>query len=181
MSNMLSAHGLLPLAFCLSLGACASEVTKSAPDKVDVRASAPGAATCLPTTPAQNATGAQATNAVRTRAGLATLRADSRIAEAAARHACDMAERGRMTHQGSQTTGPAQRVKALGFAPRMTAENIAAGPFDLDRVLSEWNRSEGHLSNILIPQMSSFGIGQAIGSDGKTRYWAAVYAAPRGR
>lgn len=148
---------------------------------LDVTISPSGAATCLQTTAAQNASAAQTTNAVRARAGLAPVRPDSRLAQAAAQHACDMAERGRMTHQGSRSSGPAQRVKALGFAPRMTAENIAAGPFDLDRVLAEWNRSDGHLSNILIPQMSEFGIGQAIGADGRTRYWAAVYAASRGR
>ena len=39
-----------------------------------------------------------------------------RLAEAAARHACDMAQRGRMTHIGSATPGPAPRVKAITWS-----------------------------------------------------------------
>ena len=61
----------------------------------------------------------------------------------------------------------------------VTAENIAAGHFDLNRVLHEWNVSTGHHANIVIPQMRHMGIGEAVGADGKTRFWAAVYAAPR--
>lgn len=140
---------------------------------------APGKATCLATTSGQNAAAVASTNRMRSASGLAPVAADSRLAEAAARHACDMAQRGRMTHIGSATPGPAPRVKALGYAPTITAENIAAGHFDLARVLAEWNASSGHLANIVIPQVRHVGIGQAIGADGKTRFWAAVYAAPR--
>ncbi|WP_330450999.1 hypothetical protein FLP41_12330 [Paracoccus marcusii] len=56
------------------------------------------------------------------------MQANDLLARAAARHACDMAQRGRMTHAGSRSSGPSQRVKALGYAPTVTAENIAAGP-----------------------------------------------------
>lgn len=138
-----------------------------------------GQATCLATTPGQNEQGAAATNALRRSAGLPPLRPSQVLAQVAARHACDMAQRGRMTHLGSKTTGPGPRVKAAGYAPSVTAENIAAGPFSQGRVLAEWNGSSGHRANILIPQVRDYGIGQAIGPDGKTRFWAAVYAAPR--
>ena len=47
------------------------------------------------------------------------------------------------------------------------------------RVLAEWNASGGHRANMLIPQVRHYGIGQAIGPDGRTRFWAAVYAAPK--
>ena len=86
-----------------------------------------------------------------------------------------------MAHRGSKTTGPAQRVKALGYPTQITAENIAAGPFSLTRVLGEWNASAGHLENINIPQLRDVGIGRAIGSDGRTVFWSAVYAAPKSR
>lgn len=145
----------------------------------DIQVTQPGTATCITTSAQDSQTGASAANSVRARAGLAPLRVNDLLSKAAADHACDMAQRGRMTHQGSITSGPAQRVKSLGYAPKLTAENIAAGPFSLDRVLTEWNRSEGHLVNTLIPQTREFGIGQAIGTDGKTRFWAAVYAAPK--
>ncbi|WP_295048454.1 CAP domain-containing protein [uncultured Paracoccus sp.] len=140
-----------------------------------------GQATCLVTTASQNQHGAAVTSAVRRNAGLPPVQSSPVLAQVAAAHACDMAQRGRMTHLGTKTTGPGPRVKAAGYAPSVTAENIAAGPFSQERVLSEWNASRGHLDNILIPQVRDYGIGQAIGPDGKTRFWAAVYAAPRGR
>ena len=138
-----------------------------------------GKATCLSTSASQNSHGAAATNAVRRNAGLPPVQPDPVLARVAAQHACDMAQRGRMTHIGSRTSGPGPRVKAAGYAPTVTAENIAAGPFSQSRVLAEWNASSGHLANILIPQLRGYGIGQAIGPDGKTRFWAAVYAAPK--
>lgn len=171
-------------AFCLCaalLAGCATppgdDTGNAAPR--DAQAMTAGKATCLSTTPDQNSAGAAATSRVRSGAGLAAVRADPRLARAAAAHACDMARRGRMTHAGSATAGPGPRVKAAGYAPTVTAENIAAGPFSLDRVLAEWNASNGHKGNMLIPQVRDYGIGQAIGPDGRTRFWAAVYAAPR--
>ena len=145
----------------------------------DVQVTEAGRATCLSTTQDQNRQGAEATNLVRRNAGLAPMRPDPLLARVAADHACDMARRGRMTHQGSSTKGPGPRVKAAGYAPSVTAENIAAGPFSLDRVLAEWNGSGGHRANMVIPQLRDYGLGQAIGPDGRTRFWAAIYAAPR--
>ena len=173
-----------PLAACpllIALAACTTAVAPSAPGAIDIAASPPGLARCRPSTLSEQQSGAQATNAVRAGSGLPAVAPSPILSQAAARHACDMAERGRMTHAGSQSRGPAQRVKALGYRPQVTAENIAAGPFDLDNVLTAWNASPSHTANMLIPQLREFGIGHAMGSDGRTRYWAAVYAAPSGR
>lgn len=167
-------------AIVLILSACAEQV--STPDAADahaVQATTAGRAVCVATQNHENQTGAAATNSLRRSAGLPPVRANALLARVAAEHACDMAQRGRMTHKGSTTSGPGPRVKAAGYAPMVTAENIAAGPFSLSRVLSEWNASQGHRNNILIPQVADYGIGQAIAADGKTRFWAAVYAAPK--
>ncbi len=144
-----------------------------------MQASAPGQATCHATSAADNAAAAAATNRMRAAAGLPAVRADPRLAQVAARHACDMAQRGLMTHRGTSTKGPAQRVKSAGYKPTLTAENIAAGPFDQDARADRVEPVSGHMHNIMIPQVRDFGIGQAIGSDGKTRFWSAVYGAPR--
>ena len=162
---------------------CATAPTQEAPprpgDPYDIQASATGKPQCFVTTAAENTIGAAATNGPRRRAGLAPVTPNATLARAAQDHACDMAARGRMAHHGSKTSGPAARVKQLNYAPQVTAENIAAGPFDLNRVLAEWNASRGHLDNILIPQMRHFGIGRALGADGRTQFWSAVYAAPK--
>ena len=162
------------------LAGCAA--TPQAPvghDPHAVQVGPPGPAQCGVTAPDRNAMAAQVTTRARVRAGLTPLRADPRLARVAARHACDMAQRGRMTHLGSTTTGPAMRLKQAGYQPTVSAENIAAGPFSLPRVLSEWTASPGHHANIMLPQVRDFGVGQATSQDGRTTYWAAVYAAPR--
>jgi uncharacterized protein YkwD len=161
------------------LASCTAPPAPSESDPHDVQATAPGKATCLSTSAAQNQAGVRTTNAARSRGGLPPVRSDMRLAEVAAHHACDMAQRGRMTHIGSGSSGPGPRVKAAGYTPSLTAENIAAGPYDLSQVLTAWNSSQGHLNNIMIPQVRDYGIGQAIGADGRTRFWAAVYGAPR--
>ena len=162
-----------------ALGGCAPAPAVQGKDPHAMQLLAAGAATCHATTSQQNAVAVAATNRTRAASGLPPVWADDRLAQAAAGHACDMARRGRMTHVGSTTHGPAPRLKAMGYAPSVTAENIAAGHFDLNRVLHEWNVSTGHHANIVIPQMRHMGIGEAVGADGKTRFWAAVYAAPR--
>lgn len=139
----------------------------------------PGIAECPASSPADGQAVAAATNAMRASRGLPPVSANATLGRVAAAHACDMARRGRMTHIGTTTTGPAQRVKAAGYLPAVTAENIAAGPFSRGRVLEEWNASQGHRANILIPQMRDVGIGHAIGPDGKTVFWAAVYSVQR--
>lgn len=148
-------------------------------DRTDVQVVAAGAARCEITSKADNSAVAAATSSQRQAGGLAPVRANAKLAKAAAAHACDMARRGVMAHHGSSTKGPAQRVKAIGYRPAITAENIAAGPFSLGQVLSIWNQSPGHQSNIMLPNIREVGIGRAVGSDGKTVFWAAVYSAPR--
>ena len=166
--------------FLMALAAILPAVALSEPRPVRVQATAQGQAQCFATSPAENAAAARATSQQRAAARLPPLRADARLARAAADHACDMAGRGLMAHQGSRTQGPVQRVKGAGYRPAVTAENIAAGPFDLARVLAAWNRSSGHLGNIMLPPVADFGIGHAVAADGKTIFWAAVYAAPKG-
>ncbi len=140
------------------------------------RVSAGGGASCVHVTPAEAATALAMTNSVRAKQHLPPLVTHRKLQEAAAKHACEMANRGVMSHRGAAGTGPAARVKQLGYAPRLTAENIAAGRFDLTRVQQEWARSPGHLANILVKQAKHFGVGYAVAADGKTIYWAAVYA-----
>lgn len=148
--------------------------------KGEIMAAAAGQAQCVPTSPEAAAAALAATNRARAARGLTPLRTNARLQRAAEAHACEMAMRGAMTHAGTKTTGPMARTKVQGYAPRLTAENIAAGRFDLNRVLSEWNSSPDHLSNVVIPGTQDYGIGQAVAADGKTTFWAAIYGKPKG-
>lgn len=145
----------------------------------DTRVSISGGASCSKTSPEQAAAAVAATNSIRAQRDLPPLSTNAKLQHAAEAHACEMAMRGVMSHRGKSGSGPAARVKGSGYRPRLTAENIAAGRFDLNRVINEWARSPGHLSNMMIKGARHHGIGYAVSGDGKTIFWAALYA--RGR
>ncbi|WBU61799.1 CAP domain-containing protein [Paracoccus albus] len=145
----------------------------------ETRISPGGAASCVQTTRAEAEAAVTATNAIRAQRRLKPLSTNLKLQRAAEAHACEMAQRGIMSHRGKGGSGPAARVKRNGFRPRITAENIAAGRFDLNRVIHEWASSRYHLSNIMLRRVTEHGIGHAIGADGKTVFWAAVYASGR--
>lgn len=138
-----------------------------------------GTVQCFATSGRDNATGAATSNAIRSARGLGQVRPSGRLAAAAARHACDMAQRNEMTHKGSRLRKPSHRVRAAGYRQTIVAENIGKGYNSADQVQRAWVESQGHLSNILLPQIEEFGIGRAVAADGRTVYWAAVYAAHR--
>ena len=142
----------------------------------DLRVTVAGPGRCLRTSGQQAQIALAATNDVRRKRGLSLLTTNAVLQSAAENHACEMAGRGLMTHGGSRTSGPSARVKALGYKPRVTAENIAAGQLSLTRVMGEWSQSPGHVANIVIPQLKHYGVGQALSADGKSSFWAAVYA-----
>ncbi|MFD1797735.1 CAP domain-containing protein [Paracoccus aurantiacus] len=144
----------------------------------DIYVASAGRAQCLQTAAADAATALASTNASRAQHGLAPLRTDPRLQRSAESHACDMAQRGTLTHAGGKSKGPMGRVKQRGYKPRLAAENIAGGRFDLGRVMSEWSSSPGHRSNMMIAGLRDFGIGKAVAADGKIVFWAAVYAQP---
>lgn len=179
---MLKTSVVPALCACLIAAAAALPV-RAADDAVMARGGGGGRATvtCYAASAQENEAAVRATNATRRARGLPALRANGDLALAAARHACDMARRSALSHRGSKTRGPLQRLRLTGYRPGLTAENIGAGPWGLDRVLQEWVRSRGHLANILIPQIRHYGIGKAVAADGRTVFWAAVYSAPKSR
>lgn len=174
--NLLSA---LPVIALMAIPAAAGDGVRISTKSEAGALGRPGKVICYQTSMQENEAAVRATNATRKARGLPALKTNRDVATAAARHACDMAQRSVMSHQGSKTHGPMQRLKKEGYKPSLAAENIAAGPWGQDRVLAEWERSRGHLANILIPQVRHYGIGKALGADGKTVFWAAVYSAPR--
>ena len=189
---------IAPFLLAASLAACTATVTETtkAPEPNgkpvglpggvvrtdgvgDIHLSFAGEAKCTSTTEAQAARALAATNAARAAKGLAPMRTSPLAQKAAEAHACDMARRGTMTHRGSTTKGPADRMKKLGYKPALVAENIAAGAFTFDRTMNEWTASPGHLANIVIPGVKDFGVGYATAADGKSIFYAAVYGQPR--
>ena len=119
----------------------------------------------------------QQTNGLRAGVGAVRLRADPALTRAAQRHACDMARRGVMTHNGSGGTRPSDRVRAEGFSWRFVAENVAYGHPGPQHVTQGWVNSPGHRRNMLDRRAQRVGV--AVAMRGNVPFWAMVLAAPR--
>ena len=115
----------------------------------------------------------EAVNALRQAEGRAALEYSDLLAEAAMRHARDLAAAQHFSHLGSNGSDVAERVSAVGYGWCVVAENIAKGHETLAEVLSAWNASPGHRKNMLSPEMRAFAVARAEGN-----IWVMVLAAP---
>lgn len=118
-------------------------------------------------------------NQQRRAAGLRPLRMDANLTRAAATHACDMAQMGRISHVSSNGMDVQQRARAAGMNACTIAENTAWGrPYEAPAALvTGWMNSSGHRANILLDRgVTHFGVGVAY--NGTTPYWTWVVARP---
>lgn len=141
------------------------------------------AAKCdLPVNAAKLATEAgRAMNAKRAKAGLRALIFDEKLQAAAFSHACDMSKRGYFSHQGKDGSNHVRRLKRQGCAPKISAENIAAGHIEAQPLVDAWMTSKGHRKNILIKRGADrYGVGVALAGKAYTHgfVWVAVYSSP---
>jgi Cysteine-rich secretory protein family len=99
----------------------------------------------------------QATNADRAQHGLAPLKWDPALAQAAAQHAQVMAGQPALSHQYPGEPELSARGGAAGAHFHSIAENLAAAP-TLQALEQEWMNSPLHRANILDPRMNSIGV-----------------------
>jgi uncharacterized protein YkwD len=129
--------------------------------------------------PLDAARAARLITAYRVENGLAPVRVDSRLMQAAASYARAMGERDRISHRigGSLPS----RVSAAGYDWGAAAENLGAGHASIDDVLAGWRRSAGHRQNLLNPHVTEIGIAAVATPAGATHssYWALILASPR--
>lgn len=95
-------------------------------------------------------------------------------------HARDMAERDYFAHRGKDGREPRDRVRAAGYASRLTGENIAFGPDSAEEVVAGWLASEGHCANLMDGRFRHMGIGFAAGRQEGHIYWVQTLGAPGG-
>lgn len=115
-------------------------------------------------------------NQERARAGVSPLKIAPKLTEAAQVHAHDMAKHEVLSHQGSDGTTPAQRVKQQGYLYQKIGENIARGQPTSEAVVRSWMRSSGHRHNIL-GDFTEVGAARVSSKSG-TSYWCVVFALP---
>lgn len=97
-------------------------------------------------------------NADRAQHGLAPLKWDPALAQAAAEHAQLMAQQQALSHQFAGEPDLVARGGAAGVHFRSIAENVAVAP-NPEALNQEWMNSTPHRANILNPTMNGIGVG----------------------
>jgi len=116
-------------------------------------------------------------NEVRRKTGIALLRSNAQLDEAAQRHAEDMLARRYFAHQNPEGKTVRERSRAAGYDWRNIGENLAEGQFSVNEVMDTWMHSPGHRTNILDPAFRELGVGLALGRSGSTyrTVWVQVF------
>lgn len=122
-------------------------------------------------------------NDARRKAGLPSLRPNTRLDQAAQRHAEDMLARRYFAHESPEKKTVRERARAAGYDWRAIGENLADGQYSVDEVMDGWLRSPTHRRNILSPDFKEMGVGLSLGkasgrSGGTYRaVWVQVFGA----
>lgn len=109
---------------------------------------------------------------------VAPLAAAAPLDAAAQAHAGDMAARDYFSHRGRDGREPRDRVRAAGYAARLTGENIAFGPESAEEVVAGWLASPGHCANLMDGRFRHTGVGFATGARPGSVYWVQTFGAP---
>lgn len=115
----------------------------------------------------------QLVNQLRAQNGQSAIRYSGTLEQVAAAHAQDMRRMGRMTHEGSDSSGPGDRVSRQGYDWCYVSENVAVGHRDMAEVIAAWAASPGHRANMLHRKAREFGVARTKGN-----YWVMVLAQP---
>jgi uncharacterized protein YkwD len=111
-------------------------------------------------------------NQLRQNYGLAPLRTNIALVNAARRHSLDMAQNNIFSHTGSDGSSPWDRIREAGYKLGYGGENIAAGYPTPAGVLNGWLNSPGHRDSMLAPGFCDLGVGYAFGDQSNYgRYW----------
>ena len=118
-------------------------------------------------------------NQARRRVGLAALATDPVLGQVAQRYSARMAAEGFYDHVDPQGRSVADRIAAVGYLARQSAENIARGQPDPATVVQGWLNSPGHRANILNTSLTAIGAGYAFSATPPYHhYWTHVFATP---
>ena len=113
------------------------------------------------------------TNRDRAEAGVPGLKWNEWLAQAARKHAAEMARRGQLSHQFPGEPGLRDRIAATSLRFNASAENIAFGPTPAG-INDDWMLSPGHRANILDPNYNAIGV--AVVRNGDELYAVADFA-----
>ena len=118
----------------------------------------------------------EAHNRVRAAEKRSALRANSQLSEAAQDHARDMAQHNNLSHEGSDGSDVAKRVKRRHYSYQAVGENIADGQRTIEEAMRSWLDSPPHRKNIL-GDFSEIGVAVSPDDSGR-KYWCVVLGRP---
>jgi uncharacterized protein YkwD len=99
---------------------------------------------------------------------------------AALAHSRDMAQRDRLSHEGSQDHGMGDRAQAAGYDWQRVGENIAVGMRSPQHAVAGWVSSPQHCSNLMDPRFTEMGAAYAVKPGGTVGiYWTQILGKPR--
>ena len=102
-------------------------------------------------------------NAQRATYGLAPLRVNPQLADAAESYSGYMASANFFSHTGADGSRMTQRDEAAGYTAWVfLGENLAAGQPTPEQVVTAWMASPTHRANVLAEEAAEIGIGHAF-------------------
>ena len=101
----------------------------------------------------------EVTNVSRTKAGVATLKYDTKLAAVAKAHSVDMVNKSYFSHNSLDGSTPFDRMHAAGLNYRAAGENLAQGYSTVFHAHNGLFNSAGHRKNILNAQFEYAGVG----------------------
>ncbi|NNE57596.1 MAG: CAP domain-containing protein [Hellea sp.] len=118
-------------------------------------------------------------NKYRAEYGLSPVTLNKKLNNASLRHAEDMARNGMISHTGTDGSSHSDRVQEHGYDFSIAAENVASGQESWNGVFKAWQDSPGHNENLLLPDVTEFGVALVYERTTQYRYyWAMVVASP---
>jgi uncharacterized protein YkwD len=122
-------------------------------------------------------------NRERAAHGLAPLRRQPRLDDAAQAHARDMFARRYYSHDTPEGKSAMDRIQGAGYRARYAGENIARGQYSVDEVMDGWMESKTHRDHLLSPIFDDVGFGLAFGKNpgGHEILWVQNFGRPKGR
>lgn len=118
-------------------------------------------------------------NAYRAQMGLNPVKYSEKLNIASELHAADMAVGGDASHSGTDGSTHSERVKRQAYYFSIVAENVASGQKSWEKVFDAWQKSPGHNANLLLPDVTDFGVALVYDPDSAYQtYWAMLVATP---
>jgi uncharacterized protein YkwD len=121
---------------------------------------------------------AQLINDARTEAGLSTLNVNAALQTAAQGHSVDMACHNLLSHSGSDSSSPGERIAAAGYAASASSEIIYGSGYP-QTAFDWWMSDTTHRNEILNPYITDMGVGYAYNSQtAYGSYFTVDFASP---